>query len=298
MGGGGGGGYLNLVTSNGGNGGGNGILNGGDGTGNNAGTGGGVGATGGIPVQNGGGGIYIGTLGAGGGGWIGGGAGISVGDFNGGSGGGGSSFVNTSLANNNIPITYSFNRNVNTGGTTTPGSGGGQNITNNGTYPGTSGQVIITYIEPPVPKPISNICFPAGTPIKTDQGFVNIELIDINKHSIGGRTIQGISQTVTLDNYLISFQPNCLGKNQPDKKTIMSKDHKILCKGQLVPAHRFLSLSREITRVKYSGETLYNVLLEEYGIMEVNNLKCETLDPESAIAQHLFPKHSHVSSAR
>ena len=42
------------------------------------------------------------------------------------------------------------------------------------------------------PPPISNICFPAGTPVQTDQGMVSIELLN--------------TRTTTLDNYLIRFK--------------------------------------------------------------------------------------------
>ena len=65
----------------------------------------------------------------------------------------------------------------------------------------------------------------------------------------------------------------------------MSKDHKIVFNGQLVPAERCLDYSSEVKKVKYSGEILYNVLLANYGVMKVNNLTCETLHPENVIAK-------------
>jgi len=65
----------------------------------------------------------------------------------------------------------------------------------------------------------------------------------------------------------------------------MSKDHQILYKGQYVPAYRFLNFSKKVTKVKYSGEILYNVLMKEHGIIEVNNLMCETLHPDNRIAK-------------
>jgi hypothetical protein len=51
----------------------------------------------------------------------------------------------------------------------------------------------------------------------------------------------------------------------------------------MVPAHYLLGRLKDVKKVKYSGEILYNVLLEEYGVMNVNNLMCETLDPTSPI---------------
>jgi hypothetical protein len=37
--------------------------------------------------------------------------------------------------------------------------------------------------------------------------------------------------------------------------------------------------------VDYSGETLYNVLVEEHDKMIVNNLICETLHPNNPVAK-------------
>ena len=133
--------------------------------------------------------------------------------------------------------------------------------------------------------PASNICFPAGTPILTDQGIVNIDQINTDLHSIDGQEIIGITKTVTLDKYLIGFKPNAVGLNIPTQPTLMSKDHKIMFKGQLVPAERFLKFSKDVVKVKYSGETLYNVLLAEHGLIGVNNMICETLHPDNVIAK-------------
>ena len=139
--------------------------------------------------------------------------------------------------------------------------------------------------DPPEAEPISNICFPEGTPIKTDQGIVNIELLDERTHTIGQKSILHITKTTTMDKYLIRFEKNALGRNVPDKKTIMTKDHQIMFEGRLVPAYRFLDYTDQVKKVKYSGETLYNVLLKEHGLMNVNNLLCETLHPDNIIAK-------------
>jgi hypothetical protein len=135
------------------------------------------------------------------------------------------------------------------------------------------------------PTPISNICFPAGTPVQTDQGLIHIDDIDPQIHTINNQPILHITKTTTLDNYLISFDKNSLAKNIPSRKTLMTKDHKIMFEGNLVPAYRFLDYSDKVKKVKYSGETLYNILLAEYGTINVNNLMCETLHPDNIIAK-------------
>jgi surface protein len=137
----------------------------------------------------------------------------------------------------------------------------------------------------PTPIPTSNICFPAGTPIKTDQGIIRIDFLQPGKHTIKGQPILHITKTVTLDKYLIAFAPNSIGRNIPTARTIMTKDHQIEFEGRLVPAERFLDYSSEIKKVNYHGEILYNVLLANHSIMSVNGLVCETLHPENIMAK-------------
>jgi hypothetical protein len=139
-----------------------------------------------------------------------------------------------------------------------------------------------TVVVPPVLQ--SNICFPAGTEISTDQGDVAIEKIVPGQHTIQGKAIVFITQTVTSEPYLIKLNKHAFGQNKPSKTTLMSKDHKIAFEGQLVPAYRFLDYTAEVTKVRYTGERLYNVLMKDYGVMRVHNLTCETLDPSSPIA--------------
>jgi len=140
----------------------------------------------------------------------------------------------------------------------------------------------------PIPTPtpiISNICFPSKTPIQTDQGIVSIYKLDTAYHTINGQPILHVTQTMTLDPYLICFEKDAIERNYPNKLTVMTKDHLIMFQGQLVPAYRFLDMSNKVKKVKYSGEVLYNVLLANHSLMNVNNLICETLHPNNAIAK-------------
>jgi hypothetical protein len=148
---------------------------------------------------------------------------------------------------------------------------------------------VTTTVVPPTPQPLppivtSNICFPAGTLIKTDQGEVAIEKLITGLHTIKRKPLKHVTRTVTNEKYLIAIKPDALGLNKPNRVTIMSKDHKVEFDGQLTPAYRLLDYSAGVKKVKYSGEVLYNVLLAEYGVMSVNNLNCETLEPTCRIA--------------
>ena len=139
------------------------------------------------------------------------------------------------------------------------------------------------------PDLISNICFIAGTPITTDQGNIPIEKIDSSIHTIRNKKIVAITKTVTQDKYLVCFEKDSLGKNIPSQQTIISKNHKLFYNGKMRMAKEFLkdfaNVENVVVKVKYTGSALYNVLLEEHDKMMVNNLICETLDPENGVAK-------------
>ena len=134
-------------------------------------------------------------------------------------------------------------------------------------------------------SPLSSICFPAKTPIRTDKGLVNIEEINPNIHTIRNKKIIAITKTITQDKYLVCFEKDSLGHNMPSQKTVISKNHKLFYKGEMIKAKDFINKFENVHQIKYTGEILYNVLMEEYDKMVVNNLICETLDPENSIAK-------------
>jgi hypothetical protein len=153
---------------------------------------------------------------------------------------------------------------------------------------GGSGAVIISW----EPIPTTNICFPIDTPIQTDQGIIPIQYINPQMNTIAGKPIQHITTTTTIDPYLICFEPHALGPNYPSKTTIMTKDHQIMYDGKMVPAYRFLDFPSKVKKTKYTGEILYNVLMEEHGLVHVNNLICETLHPDNLIAKIYNSPHT------
>ena len=199
---------------------------------------------------------------------------------------------NTLLFYANLPVNpvlnaVTFSYSINGGTSSTVIVGNSINFDNYSFYVGSLGFLLQQ-------NPISNICFPAGTPIKTDQGNVHIDKIDTTYHTINNQPIEHVTQTITNDTYLICFEKNALGTNYPSRKTVMSKDHKIYYRRKMVPANHFLTLSNGVRKVKYSGELLYNVLLSKPSTMYVNNILCETLDPENIIAKLYKSKYSQT----
>ena len=140
---------------------------------------------------------------------------------------------------------------------------------------------------PPPPIPIVPICFPAGTPVTTDQGEINIELIDPDFHTILNKKIIAITETVMLDNNIVCFEKNSFGYNIPNKKTHISKYHCINYNNKLIEAYKFVGKIRGVYYEKYNGDLLYNILMEKHYIIKINNLKVETLNPKNFVA-HLY----------
>jgi hypothetical protein len=132
---------------------------------------------------------------------------------------------------------------------------------------------------------ISNICFPAGTPINTDQGIIAIEKINPEIHTIRNKKIIGITKTKSTNDFLVCLEKHALGNNIPSQKTLITRDHGIFYNGKMRRAVELIEFSENIYKVKYNGEVLYNVLMEQHDKMVVNNLICETLNPSNPIAK-------------
>jgi hypothetical protein len=182
-------------------------------------------------------------------------------------------------------------------GTITMDNSTGVISTTSSTEPGTYtitlrniGSYNFTTFELTIPStPISDICFPAGTPILTDQGYIPIDKINIEKHTIKKRKIEGIVSTKLTEDYVVCFEKNALELNVPCKRTIISANHLISYRGQMVKAKEFLrTFTRSVYKIKYNGKTMYNVLMEKHGVVLVNNMVCETLDPKNDMAKLFY----------
>ena len=145
--------------------------------------------------------------------------------------------------------------------------------------------LLVTRSVLPVP-----ICFPAGTPVTTDQGDIAIDLIDTDVHTISGNKIVAITQTKPLHPTIVSIEKNALGDNVPSSITHISEDHRVSYKGKMYKAKDLVNLCENVTFIPYNGETLYNVLLDKHEKMMINNLMCETLNPNNIMAKIINSK--------
>jgi hypothetical protein len=126
----------------------------------------------------------------------------------------------------------------------------------------------------------SNICFLEGTPVKCDQGQIDIDKIDPQVHTISKKKIVAITETYSTEKELVILEKDSLRPNVPNKKTVITMEHKVFYKGKMTEASKVTK-----KRQKYNGEKLYNVLMEEHNKMSVNNMIVETLDPENTIGK-------------
>ena len=164
----------------------------------------------------------------------------------------------------------------------------------------TTQQFSLTYTPTsPIPTP-NPVCMPAGTVVQTDQGWFNIETLNANSHTIDGRRIVAVSKTISPDNRLVLFKKNALGPNVPEMDTYLTPPHKVCVGKEMVDADKVLRRSRNnpliVSARLNKGEVLYNVLLETYHVMTVNNMLVETLNPIHPIAR-LYQQQQNTSDA-
>jgi hypothetical protein len=141
----------------------------------------------------------------------------------------------------------------------------------------------------------SNICFPANTPVTTDQGEFAIQTLVPGQHTIRGKSIVAITETYSTESELVVFEQDALFPNYPSKRTVIAREHRIFYECEWKPAYQYLKHNRSIYEIAYHGDPLYNVLLEEPGRMKVNNLIVETLDPNNTIGK-IFKKYYEVKN--
>ena len=132
---------------------------------------------------------------------------------------------------------------------------------------------------------VAPICFPAGTPVTTNQGLVAIEKLNPDIHTIRNKRIVAITQTRPLFTHIVSIEKDALGKNVPSATTQISKEHSIFYKGKMMRAVDLVGVCDGVVEISYNGETLYNVLMEKHSHMMINNLVCETLHPDNIMAK-------------
>ena len=136
-----------------------------------------------------------------------------------------------------------------------------------------------------IPTTTTNICFPAGSIVNTDQGKIAIEKLVPNVNTIDNKKIVTITETYMSDDTIVKIKKDAISKNVPNKDTVISGFHKVFNQGKLIEAYKLANFYKDIKYIPYKGEKLYNVLMENWEMMKVNNMTVETLHPENIIAK-------------
>ena len=144
--------------------------------------------------------------------------------------------------------------------------------------------MILLKFGSPIPSSVP-ICFPARTPVTTDQGVVHIEKLNPDKHTIDGKEIVAITQTRPLFKEIVSIKKNALANNIPSQDTEISNHHMVSYQDNMIKAIELVDVCEGVEVIPYNGETLYNVLLKNHSVMSINNMTCETLHPDNIMAK-------------
>ena len=133
-----------------------------------------------------------------------------------------------------------------------------------------------------------DICFPAGTPVQTDQGEIAIEKLTC-ENTIDGVNVVAVVPVYNECDYLVKINKHALGPNYPKKTTLVSRNHRVFVdkKGsdKSVPALALYNGKTVTVVQREEHETIYNVLLPTYSKMTINGLVVETLHPKSVYSR-------------
>jgi len=188
---------------------------------------------------------------------------------------GDNAFALTDLKNVYIENLTTFNGNL-------FGDGGGFAAGDVVEFYGAPGVTITTAVEVS-----STICFLGDSMVKTDQGEFPIENLEFETLH-GERFVR--TKTKFLGDYLVVIEKDSLGNQVPNKKTVITPEHKVFINGVMTEARKLIN-NDTIYKCKYKGEYVYNILQEEHSDMYVNNMLCETLNPRNTIRK-LYTKNA------
>jgi hypothetical protein len=130
---------------------------------------------------------------------------------------------------------------------------------------------------------ISTICFPGHTLVKTDQGLIRFDNIDCSVNTINGYKITNVTRTTSSSKTMVCIPRGSFRTNVPNLDTEITHSHKVVYNGNLVCAGKLVGVVHGIHLIPYDGNPVYNIVLEDDGIMVVHNMLCETLSPTNLL---------------
>jgi hypothetical protein len=141
----------------------------------------------------------------------------------------------------------------------------------------------VEFILSTAEKAISNICFTGDAKVLTSEGYMEIREVKRGM-KVQGEEIEEVTRTISNEKEVVLMKKGSIMKNMPNEDMVITKEHKVLYKGEMVEAKKLVN-GRTIVYDKYKGDTLYNILLSGEGKMVVNGMIVETLSPSNNIAK-------------
>ena len=133
----------------------------------------------------------------------------------------------------------------------------------------------------------ANVCFPPGTLLSLDQGDVEIQNVDTKKHTLNGKPILFVTKTVPNKPDVVCFEKDAFAPNVPSQRFECSRAHGIEFDGVRKMAEDWVDAD-QIHFVPNTHKFLYCLLLETHEMMDVYNIRAETLNPVRKVAQMYF----------
>lgn len=141
----------------------------------------------------------------------------------------------------------------------------------------------VEFILSTAEKAISNICFRGESKVLTSEGYMEIQKVKKGM-KIQGEEIEEVTRTISKEKEVVLMKKGSIMKNMPKEDTVITKEHKVLYKGEMVEAKKLVN-GTTVVYEKYKGETLYNIMLSGEGKMVVNGMIVETLSPSNNISK-------------
>ena len=137
----------------------------------------------------------------------------------------------------------------------------------------------------------SNICILEGSYINTDQGSTLIEHLT-TEYTINSLPILYIFRSLATQTF-ICFKKNCFDYDIPNKDTYISSKHLVYDRKRnlLTEASTFIDDNKIFKINIENNKYCYHILLQNWSLIEVNNIECETLCSINNISINFYKKN-------
>lgn len=131
-----------------------------------------------------------------------------------------------------------------------------------------------------------NVCFLQGTKIKTDQGITPVERIN-NTHTIKNYPVRALIKGHFTENTMVRIKKDTFNPNIPNCDTYVTPCHSLYIDNKFILAGRLVNTIKGISFVTMKKNPMvYNILFDEWLVINANGLPVESLHPKSKILQN------------